>query len=375
MNTPLANSPDYRAWLTDIKEHLRQSQQMAVRQVNSELLRFYWYLGSEIARLQETAVWGTGFLRQLSKDLTDEFKGVEGFSERNLQYIKRFYERYHTIIPQQAIAELANDTAGAELSIPQQPVAELPPLLLSIPWGHHTVILSKAKEPEQARFYMQQTVRDNWSRAILQHQIEADLYNRQGKASTNFSLTLPAKDSDLAREMLKDPYNFDFITVGSEAKERDLEQALVKEVTRLLLELGEGFCYVGRQRMLEVEGDVFFPDLLFFNYISNRFFVFELKAGKFKPEHLGQLGFYAQLINEKLKTAAHQETIGILLCRDANNKVAQIALNGYKTPLGVASYKLIEQLPEEIKGQLPSIEEMEIALEEEMAAFSKRANA
>jgi predicted nuclease of restriction endonuclease-like (RecB) superfamily len=357
LNTDL----EYRIWLGELKERLRQSQLKAAIAVNAELLRFYWHLGSEIVRLQANTQWGSGFLKQLSKDLTDEFKGVEGFSETNLKYVRQFYERYlslPSISPQ--VGDLLETSDSQSITIsPQAGDQLIPGLLVQVPWAQHKVILSKVKDLDAARFYMEQTVRYGWSRSVLAIHIDRDEYGRRGKAVTNFALTIPAKDSDLEQETLKNPYNFDFLTIGTEAKERDIEQALVKEVGRVLLELGEGFAYVGRQRLIEVEGDVFFPDLIFFNYINNRFFVFELKAGKAKPEHLGQLSFYVQLINERLKTDKHEETIGVLLSRDANKKVMQTALNGFTSPLGQVNYTILESLPVDIQGQLPSVEEIE----------------
>jgi predicted nuclease of restriction endonuclease-like (RecB) superfamily len=259
---------------------------------------------------------------------------MKGFSPRNLKYMRAFAE------------------AWPDAAIVQQAVAQLP-------WGHNLVLLDKLPGPETRRWYAAKAVEHNWSRNILVMQIETRLLERSGKAVTNFQASLPAAQSDLARESLKDPYRFDFLGLTTDSQERAVENALVKHVTEFLLELGAGFAFVGRQVLLDVGGDEFFIDLLFYHLKLRCYVVIELKGGKFKPEHLGQLGFYMTAVDRQVKGEHDNPTIGLLLCKSKNKIVAEYALGDKAQPMGIAEYKLLESLPAELQTSLPSIEQIE----------------
>ena len=275
------------------------------------------------------------------------FPGMKGFSISNIKYIKQWYLFYN------------KDDA-----ISQQPVGQsAKQLAAQIPWGHNLVIISKIKEPEEALFYVKKTIQNNWSRTVLSHQIEGGLYVREGKAITNFETTLPEPQSDLARQTLKDPYTFDFLTLRDKHDERELEDSLLNHVTRFLLELGSGFSYLGRQYRLEVNGDEFFIDLLFYHVRLHCYVVVELKAVKFKPEFAGKLNFYVSAVDGILKKEQDNPTIGILICKSKNNIVVEYTLKDIHKPIGVSAYTITSKLPEEFKSSLPSIEEIEAELD------------
>ncbi len=357
---------DYATWLKAVKEQVRVSQLKAAVQVNRELLRFYWNLGADIVEKQKHAQWGDGFLQQLSADLLSEFPEMKGFSLRNLKAIRQWYLTYkdwsfarfkeadnqEPIMVKQAVSPIG-----------QQVVAQLENTFFSVPWGHHLVIMQKCKDKAQALFYLQQTVEQSMSRAVLMHCIESQLYERQGKAVSNFTKTLPAPQSDLAQQTLKDPYNFDFLAMRDGYVERELEDALVHNVTRFLLELGKGFAFMGRQVQMEVGNETFFPDLLFYHTEMRCYVVIELKVVPFDPAFLGQLNFYVSAVNHKMKKEADAPTIGLLICKTKDDVVAQYALEGYSQPLGISAYELANLLPKELQSQLPTIEEIEMAIE------------
>lgn len=259
---------------------------------------------------------------------------------------------------QQAVAQ-SPATNEQPIEILQQPVAQLPPLFNSVPWGHHLQIITKCKEVDEALFYLSQTAAHGWSRNVLMHQIESRLYKRKGSAVTNFSHTLPKPQSDLAKELLKDPYKFDFLGLGEEYKEKDLENGLVEHITKFLLELGAGFSYVGRQYHLEVGGDDFYIDLLFYHLKLRCFVVIELKTGKFIPEFASKLNFYLNVVDDALKHEGDAPSIGILIYKEGNKVVAEYALRGINTPIGISEYELTEKIPPSLKGKLPTIEEIE----------------
>lgn len=336
---PLTPVPEgYEAWLTDLKTRIHRAQQAATLAVNCELIQLYWHIGHDILSRQAAQGWGAKVIERLAHDLRTAFPAMKGFSPRNLKYMRMFAE------------------AWPNLDFVQQPVAQLP-------WGHNLVLLAKLKNPTERLAYAQKTLQNNWSRNILVMQIESRLLERQGAAVTNFELTLPKPQSDLARESLKDPYRFDFLTLGEEAHEREIENALVTHVTDFLLELGAGFAFVGKQVLLEVGGDDFFIDLLFYHLKLRCYVVIELKAGDFKPEHLGQLGFYLTAVDRQLKHPDDAPTIGLLLCKTKNKVVAEYALGDKNQPMGIAEYKLRQALPENLENNLPSIEQIERELE------------
>jgi predicted nuclease of restriction endonuclease-like (RecB) superfamily len=310
------------------------------RQGQPGTLLFYWDLGEDILKRQKTAVWGEGFLSHLSRDLAAEFPEMKGFSKRNLELIRQWRGFW----------------TG------QEPIAKQ--LVSQLPWGHNLVIISKAESQDEALFYLRKTLEHGWSRAVLTHQIDGNLYHREGKAVTNFKTTLPQPQSDLALQTIKDPYNFDFLTLRAKHDEKELEDALLSHVTRFLLELGAGFSYLGRQFKLTVGGDDFYLDLLFYHVHLHCYVVVELKTVKFEPEFAGKLNFYVSAIDGILKTAHDNPTVGILICKSKNKTVVEYTLKDVNKPIGVSEYRLTRSLPDEYKSSLPSIEEIEAELGE-----------
>ena len=331
----LSMPPDgYGDWLIDLKNRIHNAQQRATLAVNSELVLLNWQIGQDILTRQTQQGWGTKVIDRLAQDLRAAFPDMKGFSPRNLKYMRAF--------------------AGA------WPDAEfVQEVLAQLPWYHQIALLDKLSSPETRRWYAAQAIKHNWSRNILVMQIEARLLERSGKAVSNFDSQLPKPQSDLARESLKDPYRFDFLGLTLDAQEREIENALVKHVTDFLLELGAGFAFVGQQVLLDVGGDEFFIDLLFYHLKLRCYVVIELKAGKFKPEHLGQLSFYLTAVDAQLKHPQDGPTIGLLLCKSKNKVVAEYALRDNARPIGVAEYQLVESLPAELQTSLPSIEQIE----------------
>ncbi|MDN3380479.1 MULTISPECIES: PDDEXK nuclease domain-containing protein [unclassified Pseudoalteromonas] len=332
---------DYKNWVLELKRQFRQSQLKAVVKVNSELLQFYWHLGSNIVQRQHMTNWGEGFLTQLSQDLMAEFPDVKGFSRRNLELIRQWYSYWsqNEVIAQQAVAQI-----------------------ITIPWGHNQVIINKCANLEEALYYVKGVNVHGWSRAVLTHQIESGLYQREGKAVNNFEHTLPPMQSDLAQQSLKDPYVFDFLTLTTEYSERDLEQSLVKHVTHFLMELGAGFAYMGKQVPIKVGKRDFYLDLLFYHTRLHCHVVIELKITDFEPEHAGKLNFYIKAVDEQLRGPNDEPTIGILLCKNKDSLVAEYALSDINKPIGVSEYQLTQSLPDNLKPNLPSIEEIEAEL-------------
>ena len=328
----------YADWLTDLKTRIHASQQRATLAVNRELVLLYWQIGRDILARQAAQGWGAKVIERLALDLRSAFPDMKGFSPRNLKYMRAFAE------------------AWPDAEFVQQAAAQLP-------WGHNLVLLDKLATTEQRRWYAAKAIEHNWSRNILNIQIETRILERSGTAVTNFDTSLPKLQSDLARESLKDPYRFDFLGLTDEAQEREIEAALVKHVTDFLLELGAGFAFVGRQVLLDVGGDEFFIDLLFYHLKLRCYVVIELKGGKFKPEHLGQLSFYLTAVDAQIKHPQDAPTIGLLLCKSKNKVVAEYALRNAAQPLSVAEYQLIESLPAELQTSLPSIEQIERELE------------
>ena len=361
MNSNLI-APEYKQWISQLKQKFQQAQIKASVQVNSTLLEFYWNLGSDIVKKQKEFSWGSDFLQQLSIDLSSEFPDVKGFSKSNLQYIRRwflFYNKSGTSCStfkyeevEQLVPQLDNNT------ILPQVVAKL----VQIPWGHNLVIISKCKDVNEALFYVENTIKYGVSRSVLIHQIESNLYQREGKAITNFEETLPPLQSDLAKELLKDPYNFDFLTLTKDYNEKELEDALCENITKFLLELGQGFAFVGRQYKLQVGESEFKIDLLFYHLKLRCYVVVELKAVEFKPEFAGKLNFYTNAIDGEIKEPQDNATIGILICKSKENIVVEYALKDLNKPLGISEYELTEILPKEFKSSLPSIEEIEAEL-------------
>ena len=336
-DSPISLTPPpagYADWLADLKGRIHTAQQRATLAVNRELVLLYWHIGRDILARQAAQGWGAKVIQRLAHDLRTAFPEMKGFSRANLMYMRAFAE------------------AWPDAGIVQQAVGQLP-------WGHNLVLLSRLKDPQQRLAYAQSAIAHGWSRNVLNIHIETRLLERTGKAVTNFDVSLPKPQSDLARESLKDPYRLDFLGLGKEAGEREIENALVKHVTEFLLELGAGFAFVGRQVLLDVGDDEFFIDLLFYHLKLRCYVVIELKGGKFKPEHLGQLGFYLTAMDRQVKSEQDNPTIGLLLCKSKNKVVAEYALGDKSQPMGIAEYKLLESLPAELQTSLPSIEQIE----------------
>ena len=357
MGSYLTQNGDYLEWLKTLKNKVRQSQLKAAVAVNTALLDFYWELGADIVEKQKHSRWGSGFLKQLSHDLMNEFPTIKGFSLANLQYIRRWHLFY---------VERVSNSGTACSTIKKMPdslyLEQLVMQLVKIPWGQNLVIISKCQTLEEAIFYVQQTIENNWSRNVLVHQIESKLYERKGKAVTNFSNTLPTPQSDLAQQILKDPYNFDFLTFTDDYNERELEQGLIQHVTKFLIELGAGFAYMGKQVRLQVGERDFFLDLLFYHTRLHCYVVIELKAGDFEPEFAGKLNFYIKAVDEKFRQDGDNDTIGLLLCKNKDKVVVEYALSDIHKPMGVSEYQLTQSLPDNLKPSLPSIEEIEAEL-------------
>jgi predicted nuclease of restriction endonuclease-like (RecB) superfamily len=320
--------------LAELKGRIHSAQQRATLAVNRELVLLYWKIGQDILTRQVQQGWGAKVIERLARDLRSAFPDMKGFSPRNLKYMRAFAEAWPDAVFVQG-------------------------MLAQLPWYHQLALLDKLPGPETRRWYAAQAIEHNWSRNILVMQIESRLLERSGNAVSNFEGLLPKPQSDLARESLKDPYRFDFLGLTLDAQEREIENALVKHVTDFLLELGAGFAFVGRQVLLDVGGEEFFVDLLFYHLKLRCYVVIELKAGKFKPEHLGQLGFYLAAVDAQLKHLQDGPTIGLLLCKSKNKVVAEYALRDNSRPIGVAEYQLVESLPAELQTNLPSIEQIE----------------
>jgi predicted nuclease of restriction endonuclease-like (RecB) superfamily len=326
----------YKNWIEDVKKRVRSTQIKAAIAVNSALIEFYWELGKMLYEKQ--TAWGTGFLENVSRDLKTEFPEISGFSVRNLKYCRKFFEFYGI------------DNTFDEKR--QQLVAQ-------IPWGHNIMIITKLNDIQIADFYLEQTVNNAWSRDTLALQIKSELHKRQGKSINNFQATLPSALSDLAKQTLKDPYVFDFMTMSSQYKEKDIENQLVTHIRKFLLELGKGFAFVGQQYHLEIAESDYYIDLLFYHIKLKCYVVIELKNSKFIPEFAGKLNFYLSAVDSLLKDDNDKPTIGILLCRDKNNIEAEFSLRDIQKPMGVTEFQLTNVLPDELKSSLPTIEEIE----------------
>jgi predicted nuclease of restriction endonuclease-like (RecB) superfamily len=350
MSEKLIKNGEYRVFIQDVKQRIQSAQIKAAVSVNMALLLLYWDLAEQIVLKQQESAWGDGFLVQMSKDLKVEFPEMKGFSKRNLELMRQWYRFWSggDVIAQQPATQLSKSSLAEQI--------------FQIPWWHNITIVSKIKNIDEAIFYVQKTIQNGWSRSVLTHHIEAQLYQREGKAVTNFEMRLPSPQSNLARQLIKNPYNFDFLTLREHHDEQELEDALVNHITRFLLELGAGFSYLGRQYKLEVGGDDFFIDLLFYHVQLHCYFVIELKTVKFKPEFAGKLGFYISAVDGILKTEQDNPTLGLLICKSKNDVVVEYTLQDIHKPIGVSEYMITQNLPDELKSSLPSIEEIEAEL-------------
>jgi len=332
----------YLQILDELKSKIRTAQTKAALSVNSQLVILYWEIGKTILERQNKEGWGAKVVQTLAMDLQDSFPQMKGLSDRNLKYMRKFAETY------------------PDFEFVQQVAAQLP-------WFHNVVLLDKVKTEKQRIWYAKKTIENGWSRNILVHQIESKLYERQAlgeNKTNNFSTTLPAPQSELVQEIIKDPYNFDFLTLTEKSQERDLEDGLMKNLTSFLLELGKGFAFVGQQYHLEIGEQDYYLDLLFYNTKLHCYVVFELKMGAFKPEYAGKVNFYLSAIDSLLKTEYDEPSIGIILCKSKNKIVAEYALRDMSKPIGVSEYNITQVLSEELKTTLPTIEELEQELED-----------
>lgn len=338
MTDNIAVLSEYQEWLSALKQSVVSARLRVALAANRELIGFYWELGAQIAEKQAQSQWGEKLITQLSVDLQRAFPDLKGLSVSNLKYCLRFFQFY------------AGQTASPEFG--QQPVDQ-------IPWGHNILIFTKCGTVAEASFYIAQTIAQGWSRDVLALQLKSKLYARTGKAVTNFSRTLPAPQSDLAQQILKDPYTFDFMALTAPYNEQDVERQLTQHITQFLLELGKGFAFIGRQYHLEIADNDYYIDLLFYHVILKCYVVVELKNRKFIPEYAGKLNFYLSAVDSLLKRDDDQPSIGLLLCRDKNNIEVEFALRDMNKPMGVSEYTLVETLPDNLKGALPTIEEIE----------------
>lgn len=319
---------EYVNWLSDVKTRYLSAQLKASLKVNSELLSFYWSLGHDLATMNMEGKYGKGIMSNISKDLQELFSGQKGFSVVNLHYMKRWYLFYQN-------TDENFYQAGKML--------EMPECFAKVPWRHHVEIISKCKSADEGLFYVKQIIAENWSRRMLEDSIDSGLYFRHGIAVTNFADTMPAPQGQLVQEILKDPYNFDFLTLRQGYDEKELEDALITNVTRFLLELGSGFAFVGRQMELRMcDGQSFFPDLVFYHIPQKRYVVIELKTVEFKPEFAGKLNFYVTAADMLLKGTDDNPTVGLIICRAYDKTVVEWSLQDIEKPLGVAAYQLKE---------------------------------
>lgn len=357
---------DYGALLAAIKGRIRDGQARAAQSVNTELLHLYWDIGRAIAARQAREGWGAAVIPRLARDLGADLPGLKGFSERNLKLMVQFAGAYPDLfaIGQTAFAQLP--TADALLApIGQTPSAQLP--FARIPWGHNILLLQKLKDLPTRTWYAEQTWRQGWSHAALARMIAGDAHRRQGAAITNFPQHLPPPQSALAAELLKDPYNFDFLTLAEPFQERELELGLIRHLEKFLLELGQGFAFVGRQVRLEVSDREYFLDLLFYHLHLRCYVVIELKRGEFQPEHVGKVNFYCQVVDDQRRHPGDAPTIGLILCQTKDRILAEYALRGIDKPIGVADYELARALPADLASSLPSIAELEAELQSELS--------
>lgn len=336
----IEKSNEYKELISGIKFQIKNSRQKALLAVNEQLLILYWNIGNIILEYQDKSGWGAKVVDSIAKEIKLEFQDLKGFSPRNLKYMRKFALEYKN------------------LEFVQQVVAQ-------IPWSHNVVLMDRIVDVNKRIWYMNKVVENGWSRNVLINQIESNLFERQDSAekTANFMEKLDAPNNKLALDTLKDPYIFDFITMTEEMNERDIENQLVKKVTKLLLELGSGFAFIGNQYKLSIGGDDYYLDLLFYNLKLRCYVVIELKTGKFKPEYAGKLNFYLSAVDDILKSEIDNPSIGIILCKEKNKLVAEYSLKDMTKPIGVSEYKLLEEIPEELKGTLPTIEEIEDTLE------------
>ena len=368
----------YSQLLMRIKDRIRRAQVKATLSANAEMILMYWDIGRMIHERQQQEGWGSKVIPKLAQDIRNELPEVKGFSERNIGYMIRFAREYdNPLILQQAVAKLPPEAPSEKGS---QAVAQLldsesheslQQLVARIPWGHHILLMEKIKELPVRLWYMRQTIEQGWSRNVLKIMVESKVHERQGSAVSNFKERLPDPQSDLARQTLEDPYIFDFLTLTEPFQERELETELVKYLEKFLLELGRGFAFVGRQYHVEVGDKDFYIDLLFYHLKLRCFVVIELKKGAFKPEYAGKMNFYCSVVDDRLKHPDDQPTIGLILCQEKDRVLAEYSLRDIQKPIGVSEYELTRVLPDNLKSSLPTVEEIEAELQNELKDSEK----
>ena len=337
MSNLSSTGENYEAFLHNLKNRIRTAQVRAALAVNQELVLLYWQIGQDILLRQEQQGWGTKVIDRLAKDLKQEFPEMQGFSSRNLKYMRTFAEVYPDLVIVQGV-------------------------LAQITWYHNIALLEKLKSQEERLWYAYKTSEQGWSRNVLVHQIESQLYQRQGGATTNFERVLPLPQSDLAQQIIKSPYNFDFLCLGDERSERNLERSLIEHIRDFLLELGVGFAFLGSQYPLVVSGKEYRLDLLFYHVQLHCYVVLELKMGEFEPEFSGKMNFYVAAVDNLLRTEQDDPTIGIILCKSKDKATVEYALQGMQQPIGVSTYQLGRKLPEPLQSSLPTVEQLEMEL-------------
>ena len=338
---------EYGLLVKSLKKRVAESRYKATLSVNKELVLLYYHIGKQVLKSQEENGWGAKVIEQLSKDLRSAFPEMKGFSRTNLMYMRKFAQEY----PNEQIVQV---------------------LLGQLSWYHNITLLDKVPSKEKREFYIKKTIENGWSRNVLVLQIESNLYKRQGSAITNFEDKLPNLQSDLAQNMMKDPYCFEFLSISGDVHEREIEKGLIAQMQKFLLEMGEGFAFLGNQYHLEVGGDDYYMDMLFYNVKLRCYVVIELKNTKFKPEYTGKLNFYLSVVDDKLKHKDDHPSIGILLCKSKNKVAAEYAIRDISKPIGLAEYKLGEILPEELKKALPSIEDLEKEMAKDLIVDDER---
>ena len=375
MSKLIKQDKEYAAWVKELKERHRLAQVRASMAVNSGQLAFNWSVGRDIVALKWENTYGSSFYASLSRDLTDAIAGAKGFSPTNLKYMKYYYELVSSVLEGNR-PQLVDDLGLAEFSAIRPQLADelrrsnaaqtgttFGQELFSIPWGHIRLIIDKCKgDSSKALFYARKTLENNWSRAMLGNFLKTDLYERQGKAVSNFAAVLPAPQGDLAQEITRDPYNFDFLCIRERYDERELKDVLMDNITKFLLELGSGFAFVGREHRLLVGETEQWIDLLFYHIKLRCYVVIEVKVTAFEPGFVGQLGTYVAAVDDMLAAADEAPTIGLLICRDKDDVLARYSLRSSSQPIGISDYELSNLVPEDFKGSLPTIEEIEAEL-------------
>ena len=374
MNSDLAF---YGGLLTEIKDRIRQAQTKATLSANTEMVLMYWDIGRMIQQRQQMEGWGAGIIPRLARDIRNELPEIKGFSERNIGYMIRFFREYEEpSILQQAVAKLPEASTRVETLLRTEAKIgisdhnqSLQQLVAKIPWGHNILLMEKVKDLPTRFWYMRQTIEQGWSRDTLATMIRGKAYDRQGQTVSNFSAHLPEPQSELAQQVLKDPYFFDFLTLEEPFHERELETGLIRHLEKFLLELGSGFAFVGRQYHLEVSDKDFYLDLLFYHLKLRCFIVVELKKGDFKPEYAGKMNFYCSVVDDQLKQEIDQPTIGLIICQTKDRILTEYALRDINKPIGISDYELTRALPENLKSSLPTVEEIEAELEADWDEF------